>query len=144
MIHLKSAREIEKIRASCRIAAEATGSELCGVLAISPVISGQALIEARRAMGPDALAALRAEVPGAFDEWPAHDLALLPAPRVPAAIIVGAEDALTPPAAAHSLARWLGRCLSCDVIAGEHHCPTGTAYAESIYAALGRLLAPRP
>lgn len=126
--------------AAVRIAAEHPDA-VSGVLAISPVISGNALIAAREAMGPDALTALRREVPGALAEWPRHDLSgVAPAVHAPAAVIVGAEDALTRPADADTLCGWLPRCVYRQVVPGEHHCPTGPAYAASVGAALDRLI----
>ncbi len=129
--------------AAVRLAAEAPAGTIAGVLAVSPVVSGRALIAARRAMGPDALAALRAELPGALAEWPQHDLAPIAAGlAVPCAIVVGADDTLTTPDDAQALAALVGaNCVSLDVVPGEHHCPLGKDYARSLGAALDRLLA---
>lgn len=130
--------------AALRIAAEAAAGAFGGVLAISPVISGRALIAARERMGAAAVAALRAELPGAFLEWPQHDLAPLAAAiDVPCAVIVGADDTLTTPADAATLAGWLRHLVWHDVVAGEHHCPLGEGYALSVGTALDRLLAHR-
>lgn len=127
--------------ASLRIAADAGPGEISGVLAVSPVISGRALISARSAMGADAVAALRAELPGAFEEWPEHDIEAVVADIASAAaVIVGADDTITPPSDAARLAGWLGTCVWHDVIPGEHHCPVGHAYAESVGHALDRLI----
>ncbi|MBJ3777613.1 alpha/beta hydrolase [Acuticoccus mangrovi] len=116
-------------------------AHLRGVLAVAPVISGTALFAARQAMGPDALPALFQEVAAAHDEWPRHDLAAVaPLVDVPVAIIVGADDAVTPPAHAHRLAGWLGTRAHVDVIPGEPHSPLGPAYVASVGHALDRLL----
>lgn len=129
--------------AAVRIAAEAPPGTVSGVLAVSPVISGRALLAARQAMGGGALAALQAELPGAVTEWPQHDLATIAAGfKVPCAIIVGADDTLTTPRDAQTLASLLGtNTVYFDVVPGEHHCPLGKDYARSVGAALDRLLA---
>lgn len=127
--------------AVARLAAEA--SDVTGVLALSPVISGTALLAAREAMGPAAIAALRQELPGAFDEWPAHDaLPAADAITCPTGIIVGADDTLTPPEDARILAGRLRRLVHFEVLPGEHHCPLGAGYAASLTAALAHLLKP--
>ncbi|MDT8343396.1 MAG: alpha/beta hydrolase [Thermohalobaculum sp.] len=126
--------------AALRLAAAGAAGEVAGVVAVAPVVSGAMLLAARRRMGPQALAALLAEVPGAARDWPAHDLIPL-APRiaVPVAVIVGAEDTITPPADARLLADALPDLVAFDVLAGAHHCPLGADYARSIAAALDRI-----
>jgi pimeloyl-ACP methyl ester carboxylesterase len=110
------------------------------VLGVSPVISGAALIAARERMGPDAVAALRREVPGAHAEWPHQDARrALGRIDAPVGVIVGDADTLTPPEDAR---RWLAcardaRFLS--VLPGQHHCPEGPAYAQALDAALAAL-----
>lgn len=125
--------------AAVRLAAEAR-RRVAAVLAVSPVISGAALLETRRQTGPGALARLAEELPGAAEEWPDHDLASI-APRLscPAAVIVGADDTVTPPEHAARLAGWLPRCVHYEVLPGEHHCPVGAGYARSLAAALSRI-----
>lgn len=115
-----------------------------GVIAVSPVVSGNALLAAREAMGPQALTILREELPHAPDEWPGHD-ALPFAARlaIPAAVVVGSEDTVTPPADAARLAATLPGCVWHDVVAGEHHCPVGAAYQASIGTALERIIEAR-
>ncbi|GAB5375831.1 MAG: hypothetical protein AcusKO_22930 [Acuticoccus sp.] len=124
-----------------RLAAEtAAAGTITGVMAISPVIAGRALIAARERMGPHALAALSAELPGAFAEWPRHDMMPL-ASRItqPAAVIVGADDTLTTPQDAKTLADALPNLVHSAVLGGEHHCPLGADYAASLAVALDRL-----
>ncbi|RAI03183.1 hypothetical protein DLJ53_01260 [Acuticoccus sediminis] len=128
--------------AAVRIAAEGHRWEPTGVVAVSPVISGAALIAARKAQGGDALAALSRELPGALDEWRTHDV--IPGAgnvRIPAAVVVGADDTVTPPADAAKLANALPRCVWRDVLPGEHHCPVGPDYMRSMGTAFDRLLA---
>lgn len=128
--------------AAVRLAAEAAPGTLTGVLALSPVVSGRALIAARRAMGARAIAELRAEVPTALEEWLRHDLSLLARKvKCPAAVIVGEDDTVTPPADAALLASWLPHLVWHDTIPGEHHCPLGKDYARSIGVALDHLVA---
>ncbi len=113
-----------------------------GVLAVSPVISGAALLATRRAMGPGAVEALRRELPHAFEEYPRHDLApIMGALTARLAIIVGADDTITPAANAAALAGMAANCVRSDILPGEHHCPVGAGYAESVGAALDRLIA---
>lgn len=121
-------------------AASAPQPKVSGVIAVSPVVSGSALLEARQAMGEAAISMLRDELPQAFEEWPTHSLAdIAPRVSVPAAVIVGADDSITPPADAMTLAGWLTDCVWRDVIPGEHHCPTGEAFSHSLAAALDRI-----
>lgn len=128
--------------AALRLAAEAAPGEIAGVLAISPVVSGAALIAARARMGAEALEALRDEVPGAFAEWRGHDL-IAPAHRiaVPVALMTGAEDGLTPPCDMQTLAARLPLVVSLEILPGQHHCPTGADYARRLGAALERVIA---
>ena len=124
-----------------RLAADGHRWGPTGVVAVSPVISGAALIAAREAQGPEAVAMLRRELPRALDEWPAHDaLAVAGAVRAPSAVIVGVDDTVTPPAHAAALAAALGRCVWHDVVMGEHHCPLGPGYAASTGTAFDRIL----
>ncbi len=127
--------------AAVRLAAEGHPWQPTGVLAVSPVISGAALIAAREAQGPESLSLLRDELPQALQEWPAHDaLGIAGTILVPAAVIVGADDTVTPPLHAAQLADALGCCVWRDVLPGEHHCPLGAQYARSIGSAIDRLL----
>lgn len=109
------------------------------LLAISPALSGRALLEARAALGAPAVEALRREVPGAEREWPGWDAGPALA-RVPAAlgVIVGAEDGLTPPAAARRFFE-AGRGRFLSVLPGQHHCPEGAAFDRALDAALDAL-----
>ncbi|MEM8854643.1 MAG: alpha/beta fold hydrolase [Pseudomonadota bacterium] len=121
-------------------AAAAAPGEVRGLVAVSPVISGAALIRARRVMGEAAIRALREELPHAFTEWPQHDLAhIAPKVGVPTAVIVGADDTLTTPADAQILASWLPACVWSDVIPSQHHCPSGEAFSRSLDGALSRI-----
>lgn len=125
--------------AACAIAARR--KDVTGVLALSPVISGDALLAARRTMGENAIAALREEVPDALTEWPLHTLAETAGViAAPVAAIVGADDTLTPPEAARRLLSWVKRPAGLEVVAGEHHCPVGGGFSASLRRALDALL----
>jgi len=127
--------------AALRLAAEDAGGRIGGVVAVSPVVSGAALIAARRRMGAAALQALAAEVPGALETWLEHDLLPMAAQiTVPVAVMTGAADALTPPADAERLARVLPNVVALDILANEEHCPKGAVYAASLDCALDRIL----
>lgn len=117
----------------------ATGHGIAGVVAVSPVLSGAALIEARRAMGPAAVEALEAAVPGALADYAAHDLApVLGRVRCPVAVMTGDRDGLTPPAVARRLAAGLKARprQRVTVIEGAHHCPVGPRFERALCAAL--------
>lgn len=125
--------------AAGRIAATPGERRIVGLLALSPVVSGLGLIRARTDAGR---AALDREVPGALREWPTHDLTPdIPRITIPAAVIVGADDTLTPPATARALADALPRCVTYACLKGEHHCPVGPGYPAALSAALVALLA---
>ncbi|ORE93368.1 hypothetical protein ATO13_11861 [Stappia sp. 22II-S9-Z10] len=127
--------------ASLRLAAEGGPFAATGVVAVSPVVSGAALIAAREAEGPHVVAHLREELPGAFDEWPQHDiLPLAGGITMPVAVIVGEIDTVTPPRDAARLAAAVPNCVWHSVLAEEHHCPLGAAYGLSLGEAFDRLI----
>lgn len=111
------------------------------LLGVAPVVSGAALLAARAALGPGAIAALRAEAPRAVGEWPSHDARpALAAFSGPAGVIVGARDGLTPPADARAFfaAAPDGRFFA--VLAGQDHCPSGAPFRDALDAALAALI----
>lgn len=110
------------------------------LLAVSPVISGAALMAARRAMGPDAVAALEREAPDMRAQMDCLNAApALARCAAPVAVMTGARDTLTPPADA--LAYLNASCAPrfFSVLPGEGHCPTGHAYRRALDAALDAL-----
>ncbi|MEM6548774.1 MAG: alpha/beta fold hydrolase [Pseudomonadota bacterium] len=130
--------------AVCRLAAERPQGEITGVVAISPVVSGNALIAARRRLGEAAIAAMRRELPQAETEYPQHDLAPVVADlTMPLAVIVGADDTVTPPQDATAFAATVPRAVHTDVLVGEHHCPLGPGYRRSLGTALDQILSQR-
>ncbi|MEL6198482.1 MAG: alpha/beta fold hydrolase [Pseudomonadota bacterium] len=126
--------------AALSLAAEYGAAVVCGVLAVSPAISGQALLAARAAMGPGALAALNDEAPQAAADYRRHDL-LPKASSIgqPVALLVGEDDGLTPPSDVSRLADALPRVVGHEVIPGVHHCPVGAA-VEAAYQQLASAL----
>jgi pimeloyl-ACP methyl ester carboxylesterase len=110
------------------------------LLAVSPVLSGAALLEARRAMGPAAVAALEREAPAMAAELAAQDAE--PALRritAPVAVITGAVDGITPPRFAKAFfAASPGACFYAT-LPGQHHCPEGAFYDRALGAALEAL-----
>lgn len=118
-------------------AAEADAAHL---LAVSPVLSGNALIAARTMMGKPALDVLGREVPLAFEEWPEHDAApALGALTAPVGVIVGGEDGLTPPRDARAYFAAAKESRYFAVAPGQHHCPEGKVFANLLSAALDAL-----
>lgn len=126
--------------AAMRLAAEGVGAPVEGVVAVSPVVSGAALLAARARMGPEAVAMLEAEVPGALAEYAAHDVVPFAAAlSMPVALIVGSDDTVTPPEDACGLARVLPRLAMCRVLPRQHHCPEGPGYEAALGEALERI-----
>ena len=107
------------------------------LLAVSPALSGRALLAARRAMGPDAIAALEREVPLMRAEMEACDAApALARLAAPVAVLTGAPDGLTPPrfARAYFASAAEGRFYA--TIPEQHHCPVGPVTRAFYDAAL--------
>ncbi|SEA61429.1 dienelactone hydrolase family protein [Rubrimonas cliftonensis] len=110
------------------------------LLAVSPVLSGEALLAARRALGRDAVAALRREVPGAEAEWPGHDARpALRALTAPTAVLVGGEDGLTPPQDARAFFAAAAAPRFFAALPGLHHCPEGPDVDRALDVALAAL-----
>ena len=107
------------------------------ILAVSPVLSGPALLAARRAMGPDAMAELEREAPAYRAELETADAApVLAGSTAPVAVITGAEDGLV--TLDHARA-WFAAAPGARFFAalpGQHHCPEGPACATALAAAL--------
>ena len=111
--------------------------ETAHLLAVSPVVSGNALLAARDAMGPAAIEAVKREVPLMLAEMPSQDaVPALQQLTCPVAVVTGAEDGLTPPKAARAyLAAAPAGCFFA-ALPGQHHCPTGPIVARALAAAL--------
>lgn len=131
--------------AALRLAAEHGGDAVGAVLAVSAVVSGNALLAARAAMGPGALAALEREVPGATAEYTAHDLAPFAARLTQSlAFLTGVRDGLTRPGDVSRFAATLKPAPFVATIPGAEHCPSGPAYELALDRALGRIAADWP
>ncbi len=124
--------------AIARLAAESVAAE--HLLAVSPVVSGTALLEARRVMGPAAVEALERDAPGLRAEMTAHDA--VPALRrltAPVAVVTGREDGITPLAAARAYFAAAPAAAFYSALPGQHHCPAGPLYTTALAAALDAL-----
>jgi len=110
------------------------------VLAVSPVLSGPALISAREAMGPAAIDEVRREAPAYFAEMQTADVGpALKRMTAPLAVVTGASDGLIPvkDARAYFAAARDGRFFA--ALPDEHHCPAGAACGRMLAAALSAL-----
>lgn len=110
--------------------------DLHHLLAVSPVVSGQALLDARAAMGPPALEALAREAPRMRETMAAESaVPFLNRLDVPVAVMTGALDGLTPPAAARAYFDAAPRACFFSVLKDQHHCPTGPELDRALAAA---------
>lgn len=106
------------------------------LMAVSPVLSGQALLDARAAMGGDALEALAREAPELYATMAAESAAsALGRLAAPLAVMTGALDGLTPPAHARAYFAAAPDARFFSVLPGQHHCPEGPVFAEALHAA---------
>lgn len=107
------------------------------VLAVSPALSGRALLQARIAMGPSAVAALEREVPLMRAGMEAEDAApALAALKAPLAVITGALDGIVPVSVARAYFMAAPEARLFAALPGQHHCPDGPDYAALLVAAL--------
>jgi pimeloyl-ACP methyl ester carboxylesterase len=124
--------------AIARLAAESVAAD--HLLAVSPVVSGTALLEARRAMGPAAIEAFEREAPRLRAEMTADDaVPALQRITVPVAVVTGREDGITPVAAARAYFTAAPAAAFYSALPGEHHCPQGPLYTTALAAALDAL-----
>lgn len=121
--------------AAAVIAAQA--GALHHLLAVSPALSGRALLAARRAMGPDAVAALEREAPLMRAEMEGCDAApALARLTAPVAVLTGGPDGITPPRFARAFFASAPEGRFYATIPDQHHCPTGPGTARLLDAAL--------
>lgn len=110
------------------------------LLAVSPALSGRALLSAREEMGGDAVAVLANEAPDMYAEMAGDDaepaLARLAAP---AAVVTGAEDGLTPLKYAKRYVQAAPNARFFMALPGQHHCPSGPDCDQALDAALTAL-----
>ncbi|MFG6082104.1 alpha/beta hydrolase [Paracoccus litorisediminis] len=110
------------------------------VLAVSPVLSGRALLMAREAMGPAALEEVRREAPAYFAEMQTADAEpALNRITAPLAVVTGAADGLIPLKDARAYFAAAPNARFFAALPDEHHCPAGEACARALSAALSAL-----
>lgn len=124
--------------AVAHLAAEDTGTH--HVLALSPVLSGRALLGAREAMGPAAIDEVRREAPAYFAEMSIADAGpALKRMAAPLAVVTGAADGLIPLAHARAYFAAAPNARYFAALPDEHHCPAGEACARVLSTALAVL-----
>ncbi|MBS0573235.1 MAG: hypothetical protein JSS08_08295 [Proteobacteria bacterium] len=107
------------------------------VLAVSPVLSGQRLLDARRALGPEALAELEREAPLYRKDLETADIAdCLSTTPAPVAVVTGREDGLVTIDHARAYFQAARNGAFFAALPGQHHCPAGPACAVMLAAAL--------
>lgn len=107
------------------------------VLAVSPVLSGRRLLDARRALGPQAMTELEREAPLYRRELETADIAdCLSAAPAPVAVVTGREDGLVTVDHAKAYFQAARNAAFFATLPGQHHCPVGSACAAMLAAAL--------
>ena len=110
------------------------------VLAVSPPMSGMVLLNARQAMGPAAIDAVRAEAPLFLAEMPTADATqALRSITAPLAVVTGASDGLVRLNDARAYFDAAPNARFFAAIPNEHHCPAGAPCASMLSAALAAL-----
>ncbi|MFK7763713.1 MAG: alpha/beta hydrolase [Roseobacter sp.] len=124
--------------AGARLASEY--SSIHHFLALSPVLSGQHLLDARTAMGPEATRALAREAPQMFETIQNESCApALHRTTVPVAVMTGALDGLTPPHHARAFFDAAPNARFFCTLPGLHHCPAGPVVDRAMAAAFDAL-----
>lgn len=124
--------------AGARLASER--DSLHHFLAVSPVLSGQHLLDARTAMGPDALQALAREAPLMFKNMQSETCApALQHTYAPVAVMTGALDGLTPKHHARAFFDAAPNARFFSILPGLHHCPVGPVLDTALAAAFDAL-----
>lgn len=107
------------------------------VLAVSPVLSGRRMLDARRALGPEAMAELEREAPLYRTELETADIAdCLSTAPAPVAVVTGSADGLVTVDHARAYFQAARNAVFFGALPGQHHCPTGPAAATMLAAAL--------
>ncbi|MAC77833.1 MAG: hypothetical protein CML66_07190 [Rhodobacteraceae bacterium] len=107
------------------------------LLAVSPVLTGQRLLAARRAMGPQAMAELERDAPQYRAELDVADAtATLKSATPPAAVVTGAEDGIVTLDHARAWFDAAPNARFFGSLPGQHHCPDGPDCAAMLAAAL--------
>lgn len=107
------------------------------VLAVSPVLSGRRLLEARQTLGPQAMAELEREAPLYRKELETADITdYLGSTPAPVAVVTGSEDGLVTIDHARAYFQAARNAAFFAALPGQHHCPVGPACAAMLAAAL--------
>lgn len=110
------------------------------LLAVSPPLSGNVLLNARKAMGPAAIEAVAREAPLFLAEMPVADAApALARVAAPVAVVTGASDGLVPLADARAYFNAAANARFFGALPDEHHCPAGAACGQMLSVALAAL-----
>jgi pimeloyl-ACP methyl ester carboxylesterase len=110
------------------------------LLAVSPALSGRALLDARIAMGSAAVEALEREAPLMRAEMEAEDATdALRALRAPLAVISGELDGIVPLSVARAYFSAAPMAHFFASLPGQHHCPSGPDADIMLSAALTAL-----
>lgn len=121
--------------AGARLAAERAG--IHHLLAVSPVLSGRLLLQARIDMGGDALAVMAATAPRMRAEMEGEDAAPgLARCQVPVAVVTGASDGIVPLDHARRYFAAAPNARFFAALPDTHHCPAGPAAAAALALAL--------
>ena len=114
--------------------------EVQHVLAVSPALSGAALLEARAVMGPPALEALAREAPKMRAEMSNEDAtSALQTVQARLAVVSGALDGIVPVTTARSYFDAAPNGCFFAILPGHHHCPAGPDVDLVMSAALAAL-----
>lgn len=110
------------------------------LLAVSPPLSGRVLYDARVAMGPAAIEAVRNEAPQFLAEMATADAApALARVTAPVAVVTGASDGLVRLADARAYFNAAPNARFFGALPDEHHCPAGAACGTMLSTALAAL-----
>lgn len=116
------------------------GHEIHHILAVSPALSGRALLDARIAMGFSAVEALEREAPLMRAEMENEDATqALKGLRAPLAVISGELDGIVPLRAARAYFDAASNARFFAAIPNQHHCPSGIDVDLALSAALASL-----
>ncbi len=114
--------------------------DLHHLMAVSPVLSGQNLLDARTALGQSAVDAMAKEAPKMFDKMATETCApSLRRLNAPLAVMTGALDGLTPPHHARAFFAAAPNARFFSLLPGLHHCPVGTVFDRALMAAFDAL-----
>lgn len=115
------------------------------VLAVSTFTSGENQFQARLRQDPLALEHLAREAPMAIEDWPRHDIRRdLAGLTMPASMIVGDRDTVTPAEHMRAVFEELPDPVDFVVLSGAHHCLEGGPHDAAFLSVVRRLEARAP